>query len=519
MTLTKSQKLRRQAVKAVAPGPSNAKPTPKKPKASKKKNQAIPAAYGGRASNFTIKGEDRRTVTAQSWLTSVDVPIVGTSSVLQTFTLNPATLIPNSRLARYAQLYEKFLFEEIEFEYIPNVGTTQQGSLFMAVDADPDDAISLKQGISLMNAVSAVGKERFMTFPTYGTGSSIKLKVRGRDFFTEPLFVDPSKNGDRWAYAGQFFIGNVGAFAAAITAGTIVCRCKIHFMVPALEQPQSGGGIATWFNIVNPTGTYPWGSSASPILSGNANITYRLTRPDNNAAGSVIVFGDPGVYFIQWYQRGSSLSGGTFSYGGGASEYTIKPTGNYGNQTLHPNGTETIGLQMVNVSAPGGFVEFQQGGSHNTLLPSYVAVFLTNMQLAPSPSVLAATTLLSSLKLQLNDLERQVKMSRFVRPMQPGEEFTTTTSGSISGQVQAFNGSPYEVSESTTSTSETIGTSFLPDLTANTRSVKSVSTQNSDSPTTLMIRGERLRVVQESPSIPRREYGEKDPLRQTTDSL
>lgn len=137
-----------------------------------------------------------------------------------------------TRLSLYARLYEKFLFEEMDFMYLPAVGSGTPGQLVIAHDRDISDPTppATQQGV-----------RQFMAMEDQKSGNVwnphvAKCPLRSIE---EGFFCNPVVGGDdRLAYQGQVYVACVvpTGLNPGATIGTLLIRYKCVFMVPQLEN-------------------------------------------------------------------------------------------------------------------------------------------------------------------------------------------------------------------------------------------------------------------------------------------
>lgn len=386
---------------------------------------------------------DRITVEVSQFMTTVTTGDSGTAVVRYDCYLNPSTLFTSGRLGRLASLYERFHWDSIQFEYVPTSSVQNSGQLFMAIDLDPEDNLAILSGTGLLNAVSSLSGSRFTSFPIY---SPAMVKAGGTVDFPSDLFIDPDRDGDRWAYAGRFMVGTVSGFPSDIAAGVIYLRAKITFSCPTLEFASGASGSYWFMNVRSPTDTYPWGQNSGGangnnivMASSNQDILYVQKQPGGTTAGSFLVFGDPGVYKITYYVLGTALTSGTLTLSSDCAYPTNVPAVISGQNPLiaHPSGTATYMSFWVSVNKAGGWIRYSQSGTHGTAQNTYyLDVALTSIPInAPIPPI--------QMKREIDDLAGKLKELRLQsfrdrirmnldrqdpQPLEPGSTFDSTYS-------------------------------------------------------------------------------------------
>lgn len=157
-------------------------------------------------------------------------------SCLANYFVNPLEF-GNTRLSRFAQIYEKYLFNRLLFHYQPGVPTTAGGSLILAFDRDIDDATptsnldGIREYLSYQDSKTANVWEEL----------SINCSLEARE---TPLYC-VNNNGstattadDRLTYQGQIYLAAMLAPAASVQLGDVWLEYDVTFFVPAIEvQP------------------------------------------------------------------------------------------------------------------------------------------------------------------------------------------------------------------------------------------------------------------------------------------
>jgi len=241
----------------------------KKPTATVNQNRMktthAPAAVGMdfqtyfKESRKTVKykGElkDAIVVEGVDYLGPVTVPAEEVpGAVYDEFYLSPSEFA-GTRLSLYARLYEKFLFEEMDFMYLPAVGSDVAGQLVIAHDRDISDDTppATQQGVRQFLAMEDMKAGNVWTAHT----AKCPLRSNEDGFFTNPV----TGGDDRLAYQGQVYVACVVPSGAAegATLGTLLVHYKCVFFIPQLEQEldQIIG--------VDTTVTYPTVPVATPV--------------------------------------------------------------------------------------------------------------------------------------------------------------------------------------------------------------------------------------------------------------
>lgn len=153
----------------------------------------------------------------------------GTGSVLNEIYINPSEL-GGTRLEKWAQMYEKYIFTDLIFEYLPACGSDSKGSIILAYDRDISDPTP---------APNEQGLRQFTAFDGSKDGNVwerivINAKIQAPD---SGYYTNPVVNGDdRLSYQGQFYVAVVVPSTADFTCGRLRMKYRVELFVPQLEQ-------------------------------------------------------------------------------------------------------------------------------------------------------------------------------------------------------------------------------------------------------------------------------------------
>lgn len=378
------------------------------------------------------------------YLTAVTIapssaPTLGSAFIAQ-YAINPMTIIPQSRLSRFAALYDKYRIVSMTFYYATSVSTMTDGAIAMGWDADTDDDYSSVTGDPAIEYISNM--PRNVQFSTYRNAS---LTIPGG----KELFVQPEVGSDpRLVNHGRLWIASVGGLAAG-TYGRIMVKWVIKFSRPNLDPDIANTPYAC--SIVAPSGTYisvtyPWGDFTNIIANTVNNIspgynpkivTFQSTIPGTSTAASVLLFNLPGQYRITISVTGtaigSSLLAATGSSGcivGGsgstAAGYPYSPQGAAG--TTNGGSTGVYGWLDVNCTQAGGYIYNNAGaGTHST---SVITVIRYPSQNLPPPASQAQLTekLTGDEVIKLRGLMSSLALGNKAAPQITNTTTTTTTS-------------------------------------------------------------------------------------------
>lgn len=200
------------------------------------------------------KYKDAIVASGSEYMQVVSVPTGGDTVVgkcLANFYLAPNEFA-DSRLAQFANLYEKFRFTKFRLEWDPAVAATQAGSIVIAYDPDIQDPTppATSTGVRQYCAYedNAVGRiwEKF-TVPC-------SLKAPDTGYYTNAAPYGTWGGDDRLAYQGQVYVATVAPsnMSAPGTMGTLIMHYDCEFFVPQLETfmatsrlPNNGSTLPT----------------------------------------------------------------------------------------------------------------------------------------------------------------------------------------------------------------------------------------------------------------------------------
>jgi hypothetical protein len=203
--------------------------------------QAAPAAIGAEMRTFMEfvpspyrnRYRDAIRIRGREWLGPVIVPanaVAGTT--LRNDYVAPQEFA-DSRLAQFGQLYEKFLFQRLEWEYTPSVGSSQAGSILLAYDRDISDPTP---------PATTQGIRQFLSWEDSVEGNvwaphacRAKLEQPETGFFTD----NATGGDDRLAYQGQSYVALVDPCGngSPLLIGNVSVVYELDLFVPQLQTP------------------------------------------------------------------------------------------------------------------------------------------------------------------------------------------------------------------------------------------------------------------------------------------
>lgn len=268
--------------KAKAKPKKNGKPRPK-PKAPSKQPQGsmrpftAPAAAGVDA-DVAMSWEPRDDggiAQGREYLAQVVVPEgdnVGAN--VANFSIAPGEF-GGTRLSLKGQEYQKFLFHELDFEYVPAVGSQQVGSLAFSYNRDigadipPATEQGLRQYLALKDS----------KFGNVWLPHVCKCPLRAQK---EPLWTEGEIGGDdRLAFQGQFNVATMvpTGSAAGTVLGTIILKYKCQFWIATLEDELESAEVSNGTPAAFSTGNYDLigkVATAAPTVDGEKSWVGRL---------------------------------------------------------------------------------------------------------------------------------------------------------------------------------------------------------------------------------------------------
>jgi len=226
--------------------------------------------------------------------------------VLNEIYLNPQEL-GGTRLAAYANLYEKYLIEVMALEYVPSVGSDQPGALVLAFDRDISDPTPppTEEGVRQFTAYEGSVDGNVWTKKV----CKAKLIQPDSGYYTNAV----AGGDDRLSYQGQAYValtvptGNV----SQKTLGRLRLHTKIHFFTPQLQSSVQGA-----------TGRGVYGLGSSYLPAQNVDVFGALQnwsiptwdgvqqwKPILDSLGKWYVNLQPGIYRLSEYLNMLSNTG------------------------------------------------------------------------------------------------------------------------------------------------------------------------------------------------------------------
>lgn len=226
----------------------------------------------------------------------------GPGKTLCEFYVNPSEF-SGTRLAKFAQLYEKYLFTHMKFIFVPCLPATQAGSIGLAYDRDINDPTP---------PPSPAGLRQFCAWPGTAVGRVWDtFEVKGELLSPElGFYSDANGREDRTSYQGQLYAFTevpVTGLAAGTVIGYVMIEYEIELFVPSLDvlTPVSswkndGTTSAVQADILRPFCAGVPGTSADPL---NAVTVYQPFGYNGAGIGQMVI--PEGVHrlIIQYVQN------------------------------------------------------------------------------------------------------------------------------------------------------------------------------------------------------------------------
>lgn len=295
--------------------------------ANKKRNLA-PVALG--TADMTVSARvrnqgDGATISGRDFLTPINVNNHVVGDVRYTMPITPF-MLPQSRLAALATIYEKWRIRKLIFHYVTAVATSQAGQLIHYVDYDVTNRLSTSSQ-SNVNIASAHSKST-----PFSVWNDSKLSY-GRA--GQWLYTNNNGDDDRWDSAGLYTVICATNFGGDVDLGSIYVEYDIDFFQGQAATPSSGNLVTGVYGYaVGPTLTNPLGTDVTYVYN-NLGVTY-------DGAGKFTFPSQLGTehYTVSVIMMGSSTFGGTTSWttGGNCQASGLVPGGA---TTLHLTGDAT----------------------------------------------------------------------------------------------------------------------------------------------------------------------------------
>ena len=259
----------------------------------------VRSAYFRVSDASTSKYPDAIRVQGQDFLTSITAANQAAGAVVYNEIINPLTgVFDNSRLGKFAELYEKFLFKDLKFHYDPACPTSTSGGLVLAYDRDPSDPTPAASDHGLHQYYAMMGTR---SGPVW---DNISIDCPLSD--TQNFYYGNGRGGDERLFAqGQIYV-SASSLLPTGPLGLLWVEYDILLFDPQLEEKDAV--VVANVHDVDQTTTTKHGFNGL-VLDANsiANGISLNTDADGN---SFFRFAREGVYLIlsEWKSTGASTS-------------------------------------------------------------------------------------------------------------------------------------------------------------------------------------------------------------------
>lgn len=391
-------------------------------------------------------------------------PATSNSAVLFSAPINPLSLIPNSRLQRFAGLYDKWRLEEMSFFFATSVATSTNGALLMAWDADTDDDYSQVTGTALLTELNST--QANINFSVYRNAN---MRIPR----SQELFVQAEQSGDpRLVNHGRLWVASEGGLAAG-TYGRIMVKWRVKFSRPNLDPDVADSPYASSITAPNGTyisNTYPWGdfsniiANSSVSVSANYNpdiVKWQSTIPGTATAASVIVFSLAGQYRINLARTGSAMTVGAYTptgtsnvvFGGSGVTAAGFP---FTTQSFNALASASTSIGYFDVNAAAGGYIYATGDTTPTHTTSYVTVMRFPATNIPPPVDQIAKLETQEIK-ELKEWLIKMKISANAMKVLPDVANLTSQTVTTTNTVPSPAGEPVQTSISVGDTAGNVG--------------------------------------------------------------
>lgn len=143
--------------------------------------------------------KDSIRVRGRELLSSVPFPASNvTGAAVSNLYITPAEI--GGRLPKFAELYEKFLFKSLAFEFVPSTGSSTQGSLILSYDRDISDATPPANMDGARAYMSAEGAKSASVWQSNKITCPLQAPTDG--FYTN----EHATGDERLVYQGQLYL-------------------------------------------------------------------------------------------------------------------------------------------------------------------------------------------------------------------------------------------------------------------------------------------------------------------------
>lgn len=417
--------------------PQNNKPKPKPQKQKKRKNNQArkqPLAQQGVAVSYAqglglsvgryTKLTNRQRVTGSDYLDDVTVTGASGTVIYSSYKLNPLTMLPNSRLAGFARLYEKFSIKKLRVHFDQLAPTGTAGQVMMWFEPNPELTWT-QTGTQLLTEVAAM-QCRYMCPPwqagTMNVPEKVMQNAKGGRWFVNPANAEDPVD----TYAGLIYIGvdNLNSGGPTMVYGRLIVEWEVEFY-DAQNSTQSGDAFTIGNTAAgSATDANPFGLTYTTTSGDPGLLSITSTGTDN-----MVAFSTPGSYTLE---ATSSGTGGA-ALTGSSTIATVNASGLSSLIYSASGGAQKVWrIQVTVLVSGGGFTIHDAGGTtHPNGFTYFTVVRTSDLTLTKGESREKASSL------RIRELEDRIFRLMDLTGCDAGKEAldpfvgTTTVSGTI----------------------------------------------------------------------------------------
>jgi hypothetical protein len=265
---------------------------------------AQPAAKSTNRSNYfrlsdasSNRHPDAVRIQGQDFLTSINGTSEAAGANVYNEIINPLTgVFDNTRLSRFAELYEKFLFKDLRFHYEPVCPTTTAGGLIVAYDRDPSDATPAASDHGLHQYYAMMGAR---SGPVW---DNITINCPLSD--TQEFYYGNARGGDERLFAqGQIYVSATSALPTA-PLGMLWLEYDVILFDPQLEEKDT----ALEANLADTNQSNTTKTGFNGLTADADSIGTAASLKVDSSGNTFFHFPTEGVYQIltEWTNTGTS---------------------------------------------------------------------------------------------------------------------------------------------------------------------------------------------------------------------
>lgn len=260
-------------------------------------------------------GTDGARITGRDFLGTINVNNHVSGDVRFSTLITPQ-MIPNSRMAQLASIFQRWMIIRMVFHFVTAVATSTAGQLISYIDYDPATNITNSQPINVNIASAHTKSTPFAVW----SNSQVPYGRSGGW-----LFTDPTGDDARLDTAGQFILVCATNFGGTASLGNLYVEYDVAFAQgdspsnagtsPATAgskvQSTAGGGVFT------PLGTPVFAWNALGLTVTQTGLASRLTFPTQLGIEKYIV--------IVWLQTAAAAANNIATTALGFTEIAMPP--------------------------------------------------------------------------------------------------------------------------------------------------------------------------------------------------